>query len=87
MQLGGHLRGRTIQEWDLLTDEEKEAYLQSIQALKRKLDLVNKALAAQDFWHISQGEQESVPKLIRRLERTFKVVYRKDSMSQENRRR
>ena len=30
MQLGGHLCGRARQEWDLLTDEEKESYSRAI---------------------------------------------------------
>ena len=64
MQLGGQLHGITRQEWDLITDEEKETYLRAIQALKGKLEPVNKALAAQDFRHISQGDQESVSELI-----------------------
>jgi len=85
MQLGGHLRGRARQEWDLLTDEEKATYSQAIQALRGKMEPANKALAAQDFRHISQGDQESVAELIRRLERTFKVAYGRDSMSQETR--
>jgi len=83
MQLGGHLCGRARQKWDLLTDEEKATYSQAIQALKGKMEPANKALAAQDFRHISQGDQESVAELIRRLERTFKVVYGRDSMLQE----
>jgi len=82
MQLGGHLHRRARQ---VLTDEEKESYLRAIQALKGKLEPVNKVLAAQDFRHISQSDQESVSELIRRLEHTFKVAYGKDSMSQETR--
>ena len=31
MQLGGQLRGRARQEWDLITDEEKETYSRAIQ--------------------------------------------------------
>ena len=85
MQLAGHLRGRARQEWDLLLDEEKGGYSRAIQALRGKLEPVNKALAAQDFCHISQGEQETVADLIRRLERTFKVAYGRDSMPQETR--
>ena len=56
MQLGGHLHGRARQEWDFLTDEEKESYSRAIQALKGKLEPVNEALAAQDFQHISQSD-------------------------------
>ena len=45
----------------------------------------NKALAAQDFRHICQGDNESVADFIRRMEHTFKVAYGRDSMSQETR--
>ena len=45
---------------------------------------MNKALAAQDFHRISQGEQETVADLIRHFEHAFKVAYGRDSlMSQE----
>ena len=44
---------------------------------------MNKALAAKDFFHISQGEQKTVANLIRCLEHTFKVAHGRDSMSQE----
>ena len=66
-------------------DEEKGGYFRAIQALRGKLEPVNKALAAQDFRHIFQGEQEIVADLIRHLECTFKVAYGRDSMSQETR--
>ena len=69
----------------MLADSEKESYSQAIRALRVKLEPVNKTLAAQDFHHISQGEQEGVAELIRRLECTFKVAYGRDSMSQETR--
>jgi len=55
----------------------------AIQTLRGKMEPANKALTAQDFRHISQGDQESVAELIRHLECTFKVAYGRDSMSQE----
>ena len=85
MQLAGHLRGRARQEWDLLSETEKGSYSQAVRALHGKLEPVNKALAAQDFRHICQGDNESVADFIRRLEHTFKVAYGRDSMSQETR--
>ena len=85
MQLAGHLRGRARQEWDLLSETEKGSYFQAVQALHGKLEPVNKALAAQDFCHICQGDNESVADFIRRMEHTFKVAYGRDSMSQETR--
>jgi len=82
MQLGGHLRGKARQEWDLLADE-KRTYSQAIQALKGKLEPTNKTLIAQHFRRIRQGDQESMAELILRMERTFRVAYGKESMSQE----
>ena len=71
MQLAGHLRGRALQEWNLLTDDERATYATAVAALRRRLDPGSKAMAAQDFRHISQGEGEGVSSFIRRLERTF----------------
>jgi len=42
MQLGGQLRGKAWQEWDLLTDEEKTTYSQAIQALRGNMEPANK---------------------------------------------
>ena len=69
----------------MLTDEEKGTYSWATQALTGKLEPVNKPLTAQNFCHISQGEQETMAEFIRRLEHTFKVMYGRDSMSQETR--
>ena len=85
MQLAGHLRGRARQEWDLLSETEKGSYFQAVRALHGKLEPVNKALAAQDFRHICQGNNESVADFIRRMEHTFKVAYGRDSMLQKTR--
>ena len=42
-------------------------------------------MAAQDFRHICQGDNESVADFIRRMEHTFKVAYGRDSMLQKTR--
>ena len=49
MQLAGHLRGRALQEWNLLGEEEKATYDAATQALRTRLDPGNRVLAAQDF--------------------------------------
>ena len=80
MQLAGHLRGRDLQEWGLLSAlEEATAVLRS------RLNPCSRALAAQDFRHASQREEESVGDVIRRLEQLFKLAYGRDGMSQETR--
>lgn len=83
LQLAGHLRGRALQEWNLLDDTSKTTYSGAIEALRIRLDSGNKTLAAQDFRHISQGDDERVADFIRHLERTFQVAYGRDRMSAE----
>ena len=42
MQLAGHLRGRALQEWNLLDDSSKDTFVKGIQALRGRLDQGNK---------------------------------------------
>ena len=85
MQLAGHLRGRALQEWNLLSDGDKGSYANATQALHNRLDPGGRALAAQDFRHTVQGETELVADFIRRLERTFQIAYGRDGMSTKTR--
>ena len=85
MQLAGHLRGRALQEWNLLSDGDKGSYADATQALRNCLDPGGRALAAQDFRHTVQGETELVADFIRRLERTFQIAHGRDGMSTETR--
>ena len=81
----GHLKGRDIQEWNLLSASEKKTYKQAIVAFKNRLDPVSKIMAAQDFRPASQEEDEKVGDSIRRLEQLFKVAYGQDAISAETR--
>lgn len=85
IQLAGHLRGRALQEWNLLGRDERTAYGTAVAALRSRLDPGSKAMAAQDFRHISQRENESTSSFIRRLERTFQLAYGRDGMLSETR--
>lgn len=85
MQFAGHLRGRALQEWNLLSDDEKATFDTAVKSLRSRIDAGSKAVAAQDFRHLRQGDSESVSDLIRRLERTFRIAYGRDSMSTETR--
>jgi len=85
MQLAGHLRGRALQEWNLLGEGDKETYAEAMQALRSRLDPGGRALAAQDFRHTVQGETEGVADFIRHLECTFRIAYGRDNMSSETR--
>ena len=44
MQLAGHLRGRALQEWDLLTPEEKSGWKNAVTALKSRLEPRDRAV-------------------------------------------
>lgn len=71
MQFAGHLRGWALQEWNLPSDEERATFDTAVKNLCGRIDAGSKAVAAQDFRHLRQGDSESVSDLIRRLERTF----------------
>ena len=81
LQLAGHLRGRALQEWNLLDETDKSTYGSAVEALRARLDPGNKTLAAQDFRHAIQGNDERVADYIRRLERTFRVAYGRDGLA------
>ena len=85
MQLAGHMRGRALQEWDLLDESDKAMFAVATQSLRSRLDPGSRALAAQDFRHTIQGEAEPVADFIRRLEQIFRVAYGRDSVSTETR--
>ena len=85
LQLAGHLRGRALQEWGLLDEVSKKMYSTAVESLRARLDPGSRTLAAQDFRHTRQGDNESVATFIRRLERTFQIAYGHDSMSTETR--
>ena len=85
LQLAGHLRGRALQEWNLLDPEEEDTYDEAVAALRGRLEAGGQTLAAQDFRHMEQKEEEPVRDFIRRLEKTFKITYGRDPMSGETR--
>ena len=85
LQFAGHLRGRALQEWSLLDEDDKKTYDQAVASLRNRLEPGGRALAAQDFRHTAQKEAESVAEFIRRLERTFKLAYGREAMSSETR--
>ena len=84
LQLAGHLRGRALQEWELL-EGDKETFSSGVDALRARLDPVSKTLAAQDFRHTSQRDDKGVNSFIRRLERTFRIAYGRDKLVWETR--
>ena len=85
MQLAGHLRGRALQEWNLLGQESPNDFEAAVTALRERLDPGSRVLAGQDFRHTRQGEVETVADFVRRLERVFLIAYGSDKMGQETR--
>ena len=81
IQLAGHLKGRALQEWNLLGEGQVQNYDSAVQALWERLDPGSRVLAGQNFRHTAQREGESVSNFVRRLERTFHVAYGRDQMS------
>ncbi len=81
-QLAGHLRGKALQEWNLLTSKNKTSFKE---ALRQRIDPQNKVIAATDFRHANQSESEPVADYVRRIERLFQLAYGRDSLSAETR--
>ena len=77
IQLAGYHKGHAFQEWNLL---EQEAYDMAVSISSSRLDPERKAVAAQDFWHLTQKESESVSNFIHQLELTFQLAYGSDGM-------
>ena len=69
----------------MLSEEERATFDAAVRALRERLDPGGKAMAAQDFHHCSQSEDEPVSDFIQRLERTFRLAYGYDKMSTETR--
>ena len=85
LQMAGHLRGRALQEWNLLSEEDLRDKDTAIAALLERLNPGSRVLAGQDFRHTVQGESERVADYIRKLERTFQVAYGSDGMRPDTR--
>lgn len=54
IQLAGHLRGKTLKEWNLLYDDEKSTYHGAVERLRDVLGPGSCILAAQDFCHTAR---------------------------------
>ena len=85
MQLAGHLRGKALQEWNLMSQSEKATYQAATTELTRRLDPGSRVMAVQDFRHTIQREAETVADYLRRLERHFQLAYGRDDLRPETR--
>ena len=85
LQLAGHLKGKARQEFSLLMPGEKSTFTMAKSALRSRLEMGSKTLAAQDFRHATQGTQEAVSDYVLRLEKTFRRAYGRDHMAEDTR--
>ena len=83
MQLAGHLKGRALAEWNLLSGDEVESLETAVKCLKERLDPCSRVLAGQDFRRTVQGDAETVADFICRLEKSYRVAVGNDKMSRE----
>ena len=79
------MRGKARQEFSLLAPEEKSTFTRAKAAVRSRLEVGSKTLAAQDFRHATQGSQEAVSDYIIRLEKIFRRAYGQDHMAEETR--
>ena len=85
LQLAGHLHGRALQEWNLISTEDRMTFVDPVKSLRARVDPENRVLAGQEFRHAIQESDESVPRYIRRLERLFQTAYDRDRLRVETR--
>ena len=71
LQLAGHLQGRVFREWNSMSSDDCQSYSRAVRVLKKGVDTGQRALAAQDFCHLHQRDNETAGDFIKRLERTF----------------
>ena len=83
IQLAGHLRGKAQREWDLMAESSKVSFSAAVSTLRARLDSGSRAVAAQDFRHLSQQTAQSVADFICRLEKTFCRAYGHEHMLEE----
>ena len=69
----------------LLSEEDRGTWKSATAALRGKLKLRSKVLAAQDFRHNRQKEKESVADFIYHMEKEFHIAYKNDTLSWDTR--
>ena len=70
-----------------MSSEDRQIYSRALKVLKERVDTGQRALAAQDFRHLQQCDNEMVGDFIGRLKRTFQLAYGADVMAEETRQR
>ena len=83
IQLAGHLKGRALIEWNLLSRTEIGTMEAAVKSLRECLEPCSKVMAGQDFRRTMQKDTETVADFICRLERTFCIAFGSDKLSKE----
>ena len=83
LQFAGHLKGRALVEWNLLTAEEICTVERAAKSMRDRLDPCSKVMAGQDFRRTMQRDGESVSDFICRLEKAYSIAYGTEKMSKE----
>ena len=63
--------------------QDRQVYSRAVKVLKDRVDTGQRPLAAQDFRHLQQYDNEMVGDFIGRLEWTFQLAYGADIMAEE----
>ena len=85
LQLAGHLKGKALQEWNLMRENDRRSFATAIAKLKEKLDKGAKKIAAQDFRHAAQRQKENILDFVHRLEKLFRRAYGQEVLTTETR--
>ena len=85
LQLAGYLKGKALQEWNLMSERDRSSFSMAATKLKQKLDHGAKKLVAQDFRQAIQKQKESVSDFIYHLEKLFRQAYGREALTAETR--
>ena len=83
IQFAGHLKGRALAEWNLLSPEEICTIEVAARSLRECLDPYSKVMAGQDFRRTMQRDGEAVSDFICWLEKAYSIAYGTDKMCKE----
>ena len=85
IQMARLLKGKALQEWNLLLDEENYTFKGESERLSKALGPSGWILEAQNFCHTHQEENERVSAFIWRMEHIFRVTYGYDKLKSVSR--
>jgi len=83
IQFAGHLKGRALAEWNLLSPDEISTVEVAARSMREHLDPCSKVMAGQDFRRTTQRDGEPVSDFICRLEKTYSIAYGSEQMSKD----